>query len=135
MNLSGNEICITKKEAIDLVKRFIELQLCDEIWYQNVKEYLSAIILYGSVSRGTNRIDSDIDILLILPLKIEEKYTTGEYFYKFEGNAINIVIRSIEKLQKIAKKNNDAFQKEIFKDAEIIWSRDYEVEKLLKCIS
>jgi predicted nucleotidyltransferase len=135
MNLSGNEICITKKEAIDLIKRFIELQLFYEIWYKNVKKHLSAIILYGSVAKGTNRIDSDIDILLILPLKIEEKYTAGEYFYKFEDNKINIVIRSIEKLRKIAKENNDEFQKEIFKDAEIIWSRDYEVEKIISMLS
>jgi len=37
--------------------------------------------LYGSVAKGTNRGDSDIDILLIVPLEVEQTYTSGEYFY------------------------------------------------------
>lgn len=122
---------ITKKQAIELVKIFVELQLCNELWYQNVKEHLSAIVFYGSVAKGINRVDSDIDILIILPLEIEDKYTTGEYFYQFEDREVNIVIRSIEKLRKIAEEKNDVFQKEVFRDAEIIWSRDGEVAHLL----
>lgn len=125
---------ITKKESISLIKRFIESQLCNEKWYQDVEDHLSAIILYGSTAKGANRVDSDIDILLILPLEIEEKYTAGEYFYQFEGREINIVIRSIENLRKIATEGNDEFQKEIFREAEIIWNKDGEVEKLLKII-
>ena len=130
-----DEKCITKKQAIEVAKRFIESQLCDEAWYQNINEHLSAIVLYGSVAKGVNRADSDIDILFFLPLEIEEKYTTGEYFYKFEGKEINIVIRSIEKLRQIAEEKNDEFQKEIFRGAEIIWSRDDEVAKLLRDIA
>lgn len=126
---------IDKPEAIELVKGFIELELRNEGWYKNIKEHLSAVILYGSVAKGANRPDSDIDVLLILPLEIEEKYTIGEYYYQFKGEEINIVIRSIEKLRKIAEKNNDQFQKEIFRDAEIIWSMNREVDKLLEVIT
>lgn len=126
---------ITREQAIELIKGFIELQLCNEVWYQDIKEHLSAIVLYGSTAKGTNRVDSDVDILLIMPLEIEEKYTTGEYFYQFEGREINIVIRSIERLRSIAEEKKDAFQKEIFRDSKIIWSRDNEVEKLLGIIS
>jgi predicted nucleotidyltransferase len=122
---------INKKEAVELAKKFITSELIKETWYQNIKEHLSAIILYGSVAKETNRSDSDVDVLFILPLEIEEKFTTGEYFYKFEGNKINIVLRSIEKLRMIAEKNNDPFQKEVFRDSEIIWGRDEEVRNLL----
>jgi predicted nucleotidyltransferase len=125
---------INKKQAVELVRKFIELELDKESWYQNIKEYLSAIVLYGSVAKGVNRADSDIDILFFLPLEIEDRYTAGEYFYQFEGREINIVIRSIEKLCKIAEEKNDEFQKEIFRDAEIIWSKDEEVKKLLGAI-
>lgn len=131
----NNEKCITKKQAVELVRKFIESELNKESWYQNIKEYLSAIILYGSVAKGINRIDSDVDILFFLPLEIEEKYTTGEYVYQFEGREINIVIRSIENLHKIAKDGSDKFQKEVFRGAEIIWSRGCEIDKLLRLIN
>jgi predicted nucleotidyltransferase len=125
---------INKKQAIEIVKRFIDSDLQNEDWYQNIKEHLFAIILYGSVAKGLNRIDSDIDVLFILPLEIEEKYTKGEYFFQFEGRDVNIVMRSIERLRQIAKDKNDEFQKEIFRDAEITWSSDEEVEELLKSV-
>lgn len=121
---------INKKQAIELIKRFINSELNKEIWYQNIEKYLSAIVLYGSVAKGINRADSDIDILLFLPLEIEEKFTHGEYFYLFEDREINIVIRSIENLRKIAKGESDLFQKEIFRCSEIIYS-DVEIEGLI----
>ena len=131
----SNEKFITKKQAIELIKKFIEFELVNELWYQNVKEDVSAIVLYGSVAKGTNREDSDIDILFFLPLEIEEKYTTGEYVYQFEEKEINIVIRSIERLHKIAAEKNDEFQKEIFREAYIIWSKDEEVSELVSVIN
>jgi predicted nucleotidyltransferase len=126
---------INKKQAIELIKKFIEFELINELWYQNIKEYLGAVILYGSVAKGINRADSDIDILFFLPLEIEEKYTTGEYVYQFDGEEINIVIRSIEKLRKIAKEKSDEFQKEVFRDSEIIWGMDGEAGKLINTIN
>jgi len=45
-----------------------------------------------------------------LPLGIEQKYTVGEYFYNYKDISINIVLRSIEKLRKIAKSQNDTAQ-------------------------
>jgi len=131
----NNEKSITKKQATELIKKFIGFELINESWYQNVKEHLSAIILYGSVAKGTNREDSDIDILFFLPLEIEEKYTIGEYVYQFEGREINIVIRSIEKLRKIAEKKNDELQKEVFRDSDIIWSKDDEAWELVSIIN
>lgn len=131
----NNETRINKKQAIELIKKFIEFELVDELWYQNIKGYLGAIILYGSVAKGVNRADSDIDILFFLPLEIEEKYTTGEYVYQFEGKEINIVIRSIEKLRRIAEGKSDEFQKEVFRDSEIIFSKDEEIGELINMIN
>ena len=122
---------INKQQSVELIKRFVESQFSNETWYQDIKEYLFAIVLYGSVAKETNRVDSDIDVLFILPLEIEQKYTSSEYSYQFEGREVNIVIRSIEKLRKIAAEKNDALQKDVFRDAEIIWNRDGEVMQLL----
>jgi predicted nucleotidyltransferase len=122
---------ISKKQAVELAEKFIESELGKERWYQNIKEHVLAIILYGSVAKGNNRPDSDIDILFVLPLEIEKRYTIGEYFYSFEKEKINIVMRSIEKLRRIAEAKNDPFQQEVFRGAEIIWSKDGEMKNLL----
>jgi len=91
--------------------------------------------LYGSVAKGTNRGDSDIDILLIVPLEVEQTYTSGEYFYTYQGNVINIVLRSIERLRIITQEQIDTFQKEIFRGAVIVTSINDEVKNLLSQIA
>ena len=78
---------------------------------------MKAFILYGSVAKETNRPDSDIDILIILPLEQEKRYAKGEYFYEYKGFLINIVLRSIEKLRKIVEEKKDLFQKKVFRKA------------------
>jgi predicted nucleotidyltransferase len=93
---------LIKTKAIQIIKEFIDSMLVKEEWYKNIQKKIKAIVLYGSVSKGTNRPDSDIDILIFVPLAIEEKYTKGEYFYDFNGHEINIVLRSIERLRKLA---------------------------------
>jgi len=123
---------ITKKEAIKIVKEFLKTKLERKGWFSNVKPHIKAFILYGSVAKGTNRPDSDIDIMLILPLETEKKYTEGEYFYDYQGQKINIVLRSIEKLRRIAEEKNDQFQKEVFRKSEILIDRDGEIRGLLK---
>lgn len=131
MKIGGMKVIKNKSEAIKIVNEFISDQLESEKWYQDIRPELKAIILYGSVVKGTNNEDSDIDILFILPIKIEEKYTQGEYSYNYKGEEVNIVIRSIEKLGEIARGEFDAFQVEIFRESEIIWQKDNEVNELL----
>jgi predicted nucleotidyltransferase len=125
---------INKRRAITLIKKFIKFPLSEKKWYKKIKPYAKAIILYGSVAKGTNRKNSDIDFLIILPLNIEKKYTKGEYFYNFKGYEINIVLRSIEGLRKIVKEQKDSFQAEVFKYAVIIWEKDKEVGNLINSI-
>ncbi len=122
---------IYRHQAIQLVRQFIEEVLSTEEWYKSVKSHVKALLLYGSVTKGTNTEESDIDVLLILPLKVEKKYAKGEYFYNYNGYTINIVLRSIERLRKISKEDNDNFQKEIFRDSVIVEVKDNEIERLL----
>jgi predicted nucleotidyltransferase len=123
---------ITKAEAVKIINEFINNTLSNEKWYQNILEHIKAIVLYGSVAKENNRPDSDIDILIFVPLNIEEKYTKGEYFYKYTEHEINIVLRSIERLRKLAKEKNDKLQAEVFRDSEIIVNKDDEVKKLIQ---
>ena len=118
-----------------LAKQFINEELIDESWYQQSKSHIKAILLYGSVAKGTNHPNSDIDLLVFMPIKVEEQYTVGEYFYSYQGHAINIVIRSIERLRKIAEEQNDTFQKEVFRGAVSLGASDDEVGKLLHVIA
>ena len=122
---------LSKQKALEIVNQFLDKEIVLEKWYQDVKPHLKAIILYGSVAKGTNREDSDIDIIFILPIEIEEKYTKGEYSYKYQDQEINIVIRSIEGLKKIASGNFDSFQSDVFRDSEIIWQKDDEAANLI----
>ena len=122
---------ITRKEAITLIKEFVKEVLSREEWYKNIESEIKAIVWYGSVAKGLNRADSDIDFYIILPLEFEEKFTVGEYFYHFEGREINIALRSIERMRKLARAQNDAFEAEVLRGCEIIWQKDGEVRELI----
>lgn len=121
---------IDKDQAIKLYSHFFDV-LQNEDWYKNIQPYIKATLLYGSVAKATNRIDSDIDSMLILSLAIEKKHTDGEYFLIYEGYVFNIVLRSIEKLRTIARDKKDEFQSEVFRSSTILLSSDSEVKGLL----
>lgn len=126
---------LTKPQALTVVREFIANELPNEQWYQQVCKHIKAIVLYGSTAKGLNRVGSDIDLMLFMPLTIEEKCTTGEYFYNFSGREINIVIRSIERLRDIAQRQEDLFQKEVFRESVIVQSTDNEISRLLNKIA
>jgi predicted nucleotidyltransferase len=125
---------INKDQAIGIAKDFLKTELEKEGWFIEIKPSIKAFVLYGSMAKGTNKSDSDVDIMVILPLEQEEKYTKGEYFYDYKGFKVNIVLRSIEKLRKIASEKKDIFQKEIFRKVEVLIDNDGEVSDLLKKI-
>ena len=125
---------ISRKDAIDLLKHYLTSEITQFDWFNTVKPYIKAIIFYGSTAKGLNRVDSDLDILIILPLEIEEAYTEGEYFYRFNDREINIVIRSIERLRLLAENQNDSFEAEVFRNSEILFESDPEVSNLLGII-
>lgn len=129
-----HEKVINQKQAIKIYKAFSKKVLVNEQWYKDISPFVAAVLLYGSVAKGVNRSNSDIDILLIVPLAIEEKFTAGEYIYQFDTHEINIVLRSVEKIRRIADEQKDTFQKEVFRDTVIIDSSK-EVEHLLARIS
>jgi len=130
--LNNSNIKVNKNKAVQIIKEFIKNSLSKEKWYQHIKPHIKAIILYGSMAKGTNCPNSDIDFLIILPLAIEKKYTKGEYVYHYKNQEINIVLRSIERLRKLAKNKKNKFQIEVFRNSEIIWEKDNEVKTLIK---
>ena len=121
---------IKRGEAVKICLKFIEQKLREETWYSKTARDIKAVLLYGSVAKGTNTENSDIDLMVILPLESEKKYTKGEYIYKYEGQEINIVLRSIEKLRSIDFIHDD-FQREIFRGCEFIKESDSEVKNLI----
>ena len=123
---------LTRPEAIKILKQYIKTKLARLKWFKQIKPYLKAIVFYGSTAKGLNRPDSDIDILLFVPLHIETKYTKGEYFYKFNGREINIVLRSMERLRRLGKKQNDLYEAEVFRKCGILYESDSEVRTLIK---
>ncbi|MBT4208906.1 nucleotidyltransferase domain-containing protein [Candidatus Woesearchaeota archaeon] len=125
---------ISKEEAVVLSKLFIDEFLPKEKWYRDIQPYMEAIVLFGSVTKGLNRPDSDIDLLIFVPIGIENKYAKGEYLFKFKDREFNIVLRSIERLEKIAKEQTDVFQAELFRNSEIIWEKSDKVRKLINSI-
>ncbi len=125
---------LSRKQGIELLKSYIDTKLPKLRWYKQIKPYIKAIVFYGSTAKGLNRPDSDLDILIFVPLKIEAKYTKGEYFYKFNGREINIVLRSIERLRKLGKEQNNSFESEVFRKCRILYELDSEVRILVKQI-
>src|SRR3989344_6408660 len=68
---------VTVFEAVRIIKEFIRGDLTRKNWFKKIKLHIKAILLYGSVAKGTNRPDSDIDILIITPLKIGSLLRAG----------------------------------------------------------
>lgn len=121
-----------RDNTIHLIRDFLSMTIREYKWFLDIEPFVKAFIFYGSRAKETNRPDSDIDVLIILPLKKEELYTTGEYFYTYNGFEINIVLRSIEKLRSIAQEKTDTIQKEVFRKAVVIHDSDGEVTELLQ---
>ena len=125
------------KQSIDhenLARDFLKNKLTNENWYRNIEKNIKAVVLYGSVAKGTNKPDSDIDLLIILPLEDEEKFTDGEYFIEYGDHEFNIVMRSVERLRKIAHEEHDQFQTEVFRNSLILLSKGEEVKDLIGLI-
>lgn len=125
---------LSKKQGIEILTEYIDTKLPKLKWYNQIKPHIKAIVFYGSTAKGLNRADSDLDILIFVPLKIETKYTKGEYFYKFNGREINIVLRSIERLRKLGREQNSSFESEVFRKCKILYEADSEVKTLIKRI-
>lgn len=123
---------LNRLEAINMLKEYTRTNLVKLKWFKQIKLYVKAIVFYGSTAKGLNKPESDIDILIFVPLEIEKKYTKGEYFYKFKEREINIVMRSIERLRKLSEQQNGLFEAEVFRNCEIIYESDSEVRILIE---
>jgi len=61
---------LTRTEWIQIIKEYLKKELPKQDWYQHIKTHIKAIIFYGSTAKGLNKPDSDLDILIFVPLKI-----------------------------------------------------------------
>lgn len=125
---------LSRSDALKIINNFIHERLNTQKWYRDIYPYIEAIVFYGSTAKGKNRVDSDIDILIFVPLEIEEKFTKGEYVYSYNDREINIVLRSIEGLERIAQGPHDPFQSEVFREAQIIFEKSNSVRNLIDII-
>ncbi len=125
---------LDRSNAITILKDYIKTDLPKLDWFNQVKKDLKAIVFYGSTAKELNRPDSDLDMLMFMPLEIETQYTKGEYLYTYQGREINLVIRSIERLRELGREQNDPFEAEIFRNCEILYESDPECGDLIKRI-
>lgn len=115
---------LTRDEGIVILNEFLKTEIVKFDWYNNIKDYIFGVVFYGSTAKGLNRPNSDLDILIFVPLETEKKYTKGEYFYNFMNREINIVIRSSERLKKLSLEKNNIFESEVFEDSEVLFQKN-----------
>lgn len=109
---------------------------------ENMKEYFGkhgaiALILAGSVAKGTEREDSDLDGMVILP---EEAYAekersnriaeTIEGFCTYEGGYFDIKYMTKEYLKDLAERGSEPARSS-FAKARILFCKDAEIEDIL----
>ncbi len=125
---------LTSQEAVKILQQYLKTELMKHRWFHKIKPHIKAIVLYGSTAKGTNKPESDIDSLIFVPLEIEERYTTGEYFYTYKGREINIVLRSIERLRALSHEKSNPFEAEVFRKCTVLYESDTEVKTLIEKI-
>ena len=108
------------KNKLEILKSFV-----DEL-KNNYKEKIIKIILYGSVARGEEREDSDIDVLIITnydSFKMQKLVSDVVIKILLEyGVYISAKVLSVEEFNQI-KKLNTSFYRNILKDGVVVgWS-------------
>lgn len=76
-----------------------------------------AIVLFGSYSKGTEKIDSDIDIAIIVDVLIEDYLVVSKQLYKLRRN----ISASIEPILIISSSDKSGFVDEILRRGIIIY--------------
>lgn len=112
---------------------------------ENMKDFYRkhgaiALILAGSVARGTERADSDLDGIVILSeeeyAEKEKNYTTTETIdglCTYEGGYFDIKYMTKQYLKDLAEKGSEPARNG-FRKARILFCNDAEIEKILPLI-
>jgi predicted nucleotidyltransferase len=81
------------------------------------------IILFGSHARGAAGADSDVDLLVILPLRGVSRHqqTAAIYQQCHPGFAVDIVVRTPEEFE-LGQKRRDWFLQEIAREGKILYA-------------
>ncbi|BBG26356.1 nucleotidyltransferase domain-containing protein [Sulfuracidifex tepidarius] len=113
-----------------------------EIMKEEFKDDLISIVLYGSVSRGDNRNDSDVDLLIIMnnlptdsifkrirmfETRVEDKLNLDKYWREGYYVSLSPVLKTPEEAEKISPLYLDMVY-----DATILYDKDQFFTKVLQ---
>ncbi|AKA72984.1 nucleotidyltransferase domain-containing protein [Saccharolobus solfataricus] len=113
-----------------------------KIMREEFKDDLISVVLYGSVARGDNRNDSDVDLLIVidnLPMdgilkrirlfetKVEDKLNLDEYWSKGYYISLSPILKTPEEAGKISPLYLDMVY-----DAVILYDKDQFFTKILQ---
>lgn len=113
-----------------------------EIMKEEFKDDLISVIVYGSVARGDNRNDSDVDLLIIMKnlpkdsmlkrirlfeTKVEDKLNLDKYWKMGYYVSLSPVLKTPEEAEKFSPLYLDMVY-----DAVILYDRDYFFTRILE---
>lgn len=101
---------ISQLNIVYFIQTFVRDKLQRQRWYSQTHKHIEGITITGSVTHGFADRYSDIDLHVFMPLKYEECYTKSEYIYIYHQHHINVIIRSSERLRRLAKSQDDTEQ-------------------------
>jgi predicted nucleotidyltransferase len=86
----------------------------------------SRVILFGSYAHGKPTIDSDVDILVVLPFEGKNSHKASEIIMTVghPGFPVDLIVRTPEEIKERLSMG-DYFIKEIFERGEVLYEADY----------
>ena len=126
---------MNKLQVIGLCCDFLDSTLGKEEWFVSVRPSVAAIILYGPASSGAIDTGSIVNIMVLLPKNLAQKYSKGKYSYDYKDYQFRVVTNSVEKLREIASGGFSAKESKLFADCVILAQSDNEVGDLIRKLS
>ncbi|MCK4443041.1 MAG: nucleotidyltransferase domain-containing protein, partial [Thermoplasmata archaeon] len=120
---AGNLYTPTDGFAAREVKRLINLS---KVRLRRVdKEQIEGLGLYGSWARGTNTIESDVDIWVKAKEYPQQEYlaTLSSQLRKMFGGEVRLLVLTPTKLKQI--KVDDVFFSNLVRDSILLWGEDF----------
>ena len=129
-----------KNEFIDMkINNLLEKRKIDDKFIHSIKyalnklinsdivSYIDDVVLYGSLARGNNRSNSDIDILLVLDESVKNIANYQKVINKLRGSISTSNINDPENDLHVVygndyKKINNAYYSNILKDGISLWN-------------
>lgn len=129
----NNKICLNKENSFleDLKKIFLKTDsLSSPLKKVLDKKNIEFVIIFGSFAQGENKLESDIDLLIIGDIKQQEVFKLLRPVEKLTKREINPVVWTKQELK---KNKNKGFVKDIIKKNKImVKGNENEFRKIVK---